>query len=72
MGSSFNIAIFEDHIQVGLVGWAKKAKKGLKKVSASTDQGSDVHKVEMREIQVQDPAKGKGKATEIEPSTQTK
>ncbi|XP_075511900.1 MLO-like protein 1 [Primulina tabacum] len=26
MGSSFNKAIFDDHIQVGLVGWAQKAK----------------------------------------------
>ncbi|GMJ11298.1 MILDEW RESISTANCE LOCUS O 1 [Hibiscus trionum] len=32
MGSSFKKAIFEDHVQVGLVGWAQKAKKkkGLK------------------------------------------
>ena len=27
MGSSFKRAIFEEHIQEGLVGWAKQAKK---------------------------------------------
>ena len=27
MGSSFKIAIFDEHIQKGLVGWAKKAKQ---------------------------------------------
>ncbi|XVE62435.1 hypothetical protein DITRI_Ditri06bG0118000 [Diplodiscus trichospermus] len=32
MGSSFKKSIFEEHVQVGLVGWAQKAKKkkGLK------------------------------------------
>ncbi|KAL0452875.1 UNVERIFIED_CONTAM: MLO-like protein 1 [Sesamum latifolium] len=32
MGSSFNVAIFEEHIQAGLVGWAQKAKKNKQKV----------------------------------------
>ena len=27
MGSSFKKAIFDEHIQTGLVGWAKQAKK---------------------------------------------
>lgn len=27
MGTSFKMAIFEEHIQEGLVGWAKSAKK---------------------------------------------
>ncbi|KAI3851536.1 hypothetical protein MKX03_012027 [Papaver bracteatum] len=27
MGSSFNKAIFDEHVQVGLVGWAEKARK---------------------------------------------
>ncbi|KAK4436645.1 MLO-like protein 1 [Sesamum alatum] len=42
MGSSFNKAIFDDHIQVGLVGWAQKAKKnkGVKKVVESAGGGS--------------------------------
>ncbi|KAL0359312.1 UNVERIFIED_CONTAM: MLO-like protein 1 [Sesamum angustifolium] len=31
MGSSYNMAIFEDHIQAGLVGWAKKVKKNKQK-----------------------------------------
>lgn len=31
MGSSFKKAIFDEHVQVGLVGWAQKVKrKGLK------------------------------------------
>ncbi|XP_023513455.1 MLO-like protein 1 [Cucurbita pepo subsp. pepo] len=40
MGSSFKKAIFEDHVQVGLVGWAQKVKKrkGLK--AAATDGSS--------------------------------
>ncbi|KAL0341418.1 UNVERIFIED_CONTAM: MLO-like protein 1 [Sesamum radiatum] len=31
MGSSYNMAIFEDHIQAGLVGWAQKVKKNKQK-----------------------------------------
>ncbi|XP_020534428.2 MLO-like protein 1 isoform X3 [Jatropha curcas] len=38
MGSSFKRAIFDDHIQAGIVGWAQKAKKkkGLR-AAAATD-----------------------------------
>ncbi|PRQ26325.1 hypothetical protein RchiOBHm_Chr6g0293391 [Rosa chinensis] len=35
MGSSFKKAIFDDHVQVGLVGWAQKVKK--KKAAAAAD-----------------------------------
>lgn len=37
MGSSFKKAIFEEHIQVGLVGWARMARKnnGLTKAGSS-------------------------------------
>ncbi|EYU36622.1 hypothetical protein ABFS82_14G285100 [Erythranthe guttata] len=70
MGSSFNSAIFEDRIQVGLVGWAQKAKKNNKKGSVSNHKESPLHKkVEMTEIQVQEPPKDKGKSPEIEPAT---
>lgn len=45
MGSSFKKSIFDEHIQEGLVGWAKQAKKnmGLRKAAA---KGSNqvVHK----------------------------
>ncbi|GAV57493.1 Mlo domain-containing protein [Cephalotus follicularis] len=42
MGSSFKKAIFEEHIQVGLVGWAQKVKrkKGLKAASEGSGNGS--------------------------------
>ena len=36
MGSSFKKAIFDEHVQVGLVGWAQKVKrKNLLKAAAS-------------------------------------
>ncbi|KAL6217256.1 hypothetical protein ACLB2K_010473 [Fragaria x ananassa] len=35
MGSSFKKAIFDEHVQVGLVGWAQKVKK--KKAAAAAD-----------------------------------
>ncbi|CAN0922974.1 MLO-like protein 1 [Linum grandiflorum] len=37
MGSSFKKAVFDEHVQVGLVGWAKQAKKKtvLRKAAAS-------------------------------------
>lgn len=40
MGSSFKKAIFDEHVQVGLVGWAQKVKKkkGLK--AATEGSGS--------------------------------
>ena len=47
MGSSFKRAIFEEHIQEGLVGWARTAKKnkGLRKAAngSTTTQGSTTH-----------------------------
>lgn len=38
MGSSFNRAIFEDHIQVKLTGWAQNAKrnKGQKNAAGTS------------------------------------
>ncbi|PKA47408.1 MLO-like protein 1 [Apostasia shenzhenica] len=35
MGSSFKPAIFEEHVQQGLVEWAKKVKKKTTRVSSS-------------------------------------
>ncbi|CAL5427037.1 unnamed protein product [Camellia sinensis] len=42
MGSSFKKAIFDDHVQKGLVGWAEKAKmkKHLKTATNGSGQGS--------------------------------
>ncbi|XP_024022269.1 MLO-like protein 1 [Morus notabilis] len=42
MGSSFKKAIFEEHVQVGLVGWAQKVKrkKGLKAAADGSGSGS--------------------------------
>uniref|UniRef100_A0A5B7BRG2 MLO-like protein n=1 Tax=Davidia involucrata TaxID=16924 RepID=A0A5B7BRG2_DAVIN len=40
MGSSFKKAIFEEHVQEGLVGWAQKARKkgGLRKAANDSNQ----------------------------------
>lgn len=47
MGTSFKKAIFEEHIQEGLVGWARAAKKGgkglRKAANGSTAHGSTAH-----------------------------
>ncbi|PON87463.1 Mlo-related protein [Trema orientale] len=42
MGSSFKRAIFDEHVQVGLVGWAQKAKKkkGLKAAADGSGSGT--------------------------------
>ncbi|KAH6768270.1 Seven transmembrane MLO family protein [Perilla frutescens var. frutescens] len=73
MGSSFNKAIFDDHVQAGLVGWARKAKnKGMKKPNASVSnhQGSPLLRAEMVGIQVQSPAtEHNGTTPEIKPTT---
>ncbi|TYK24515.1 MLO-like protein 1 [Cucumis melo var. makuwa] len=41
MGSSFKKAIFDEHVQVGLVGWAQKVKKrkGLRAAADGSSQG---------------------------------
>ncbi|RZC47975.1 hypothetical protein C5167_040909 [Papaver somniferum] len=51
MGSSFNKAIFDEHVQVGLVGWAQKAKKrGLRAAAANgSTQGGTTHQGGSRE-----------------------
>ncbi|XVE62438.1 hypothetical protein DITRI_Ditri06bG0118300 [Diplodiscus trichospermus] len=45
MGSSFKKAIFEEHVQVGLVGWAQKAKKkkGLKASEGAAQANREEH-----------------------------
>ncbi|XP_022849198.1 MLO-like protein 1 [Olea europaea var. sylvestris] len=81
MGSSFNVAIFEDHIKASLVGWAQKAKKnrGLRKVSAVgggsgggsnqvVRQDSPERSVEMLEKEDVESAMYQGKAREIQPA----
>ncbi|GER34204.1 MLO-like protein [Striga asiatica] len=74
MGSSFNSAIFEDHIQESLAGWVQKAKrnKGPKRAVGAVYNHHDSpspQRVEMKEIQVKvDPKEQKGKVPEIEPS----
>lgn len=42
MGSDFKKSIFDEHIQVGLVGWAQKVKRKnvLKAAAAANDSGS--------------------------------
>lgn len=42
MGTHFKKSIFDDHVQVGLVGWAQKVKKkrGLKGIITESSHGS--------------------------------
>lgn len=42
MGTTYKKAIFDEHVQVGLIGWAEKVKKkkGLKAASNGSGQGS--------------------------------
>jgi mlo protein len=44
MGTSFKKDIFEEHIQEGLVGWARQAKKNKRKAAngSTTHQGSTI------------------------------
>ncbi|KAL2470068.1 MLO-like protein 1 [Abeliophyllum distichum] len=72
MGSSFNSAIFEDHIQVKLTGWAQNAKKNNAQRRASNGSNQVGHKESTSAVQL--PAVGdesrleEGKALEIEPA----
>lgn len=55
MGSSFKKAIFDEHIQEGLVGWAKQAKKKtvLRKAANGSSPSSQVnHREESPLIQL--------------------
>lgn len=38
MGTSFKKAIFDEHIQEGLVGWARKAKKNRRNAANGSTQ----------------------------------
>ncbi|KAL3507005.1 hypothetical protein ACH5RR_032387 [Cinchona calisaya] len=78
MGSSFKKAIFEEHIQEGLIGWAQKARKnkGLRKPeNGSTQVGpKESPSVEMAPIgeESQTGTEKDKAAGEIEPATETK
>ncbi|XP_027118053.1 MLO-like protein 1 [Coffea arabica] len=82
MGSTFKKAIFEEHVQEGLVGWAQKARKnkGMRKVvNASTTQvgSKESPSVEMTQTQNESASrtlleKNINKAAgEIEPEPET-
>ncbi|PKA55952.1 MLO-like protein 1 [Apostasia shenzhenica] len=53
MGSSFKPAIFEEHVQEGLMGWAQKVKMKTKRmdsgVSAPKSEGVQLQKVSAQE-----------------------
>ena len=76
MGSSFKKAIFQEHIQESLAGWAKKARRraayGPSQVAGT--RGSSTHHmaVEMAEVRDgngEEPSMSKaGKAPEINPA----
>ncbi|OVA18985.1 Mlo-related protein [Macleaya cordata] len=75
MGSSFKKAIFEEHVQEGLVGWAQKArKKGLRAAANGSSQagskdGSTV-RIQLGQVGQQEPVREEGNAAgQIEPSS---
>ena len=65
MGSSFKKAIFDEHVQEGLVGWAKQAKKKtvLRKAANESTHNQVVHREESPLIQM---AKAGPKKTAME------
>ena len=71
MGSSFKRAIFEDHVQKGLVGWAQKVKmkKQMKPATDGSGQGNpsagSVMGIQLGVVAGKEPAPGK----EIQPTT---
>lgn len=42
MGTSFKRAIFEEHVQAGLLGWAEGAKRRKGKGAAATGESSTI------------------------------
>ncbi|GMI85454.1 MILDEW RESISTANCE LOCUS O 1 [Hibiscus trionum] len=51
MGSSFKKAIFEEHVQVGLVDWAQKAKK-KKSLKAATQTAPEVNQEQSPSVSI--------------------
>ncbi|KAE8679013.1 MLO-like protein 1 [Hibiscus syriacus] len=52
MGSSFKKAIFDEHVQVGLVGWAQKVKK-KKGLKATSQAAAEVNPEESPSVSIQ-------------------
>ncbi|XWS58615.1 hypothetical protein CRYUN_Cryun08bG0049800 [Craigia yunnanensis] len=52
MGSSFKKAIFDEHVQVGLVGWAQKVKK-KKALKAATEDATQANPEEHPSVAIQ-------------------
>ena len=70
MGTSYKKAIFDEHVQVGLVGWAQKAKKkkGLKAAGNDSGQGSS-HEATSRGIQLGSAFRKASTPEEIQPAS---
>ncbi|KAI3851538.1 hypothetical protein MKX03_012029 [Papaver bracteatum] len=73
MGSSFNKAIFDEHVQVGLVGWAEKARKRGSRSDAADgspqSNSSTAHILMGRMGQQQEATKEDGDIALISPTT---
>ena len=52
MGSSFKKAIFDEHVQVGLVGWAQKVKK-KKALKVATEGAAQASTEERPSVAIQ-------------------
>lgn len=74
MGSSFKKAVFEEHIQEGLVGWAQKARRKAAANGFSSQVGhKESPSVEMKKVLLQSDSSTKTEKDkadgEIEPAT---
>ncbi|KAF6137524.1 hypothetical protein GIB67_031803 [Kingdonia uniflora] len=75
MGSSFQKAIFDEHLQVGLVGWAKNARKGLRSVAndgsshAATSKHGSTMGIQLGKMAQKKSITEEADGGEIEPAT---
>ncbi|XP_047338645.1 MLO-like protein 15 [Impatiens glandulifera] len=77
MGTFYKSSIFEEHIQVGIIGWAAKAKKnkGVKKVATNDSNNnaeSSESSVQMTTVSEAASTMEEGQASEIRPSPNPK
>ncbi|XP_038998326.1 MLO-like protein 1 [Hibiscus syriacus] len=72
MGSSFKKAIFEEHVQVGLIGWAQKAKKKGLKAATQTEAETNPEQSPSVSIQMGRVLRNACASEEIHPSQGSK
>ncbi|XP_078173066.1 MLO-like protein 1 [Carex rostrata] len=70
MGSSFKRAIFEEHVQAGLLGWAKGAKRRKGRGAVTVETGTGNRGVQMINVPREGVSIEQGTATLISPRPQ--